>query len=93
MDRKIGADRGPDTICALPIWTESPCQARATVLIAFSLLMLLPACRPADEPQAELIRPVRVVTIEKLPSGETVSFTGHIKAEDEVNLSFGWADE
>ncbi len=52
------------------------------------MLMLIPACRPSEERKAEPIRPVRVVTVEMRPGGEAVSFTGHIKAEDEVNLSF-----
>src|SRR5512144_10494 len=60
----------------------------ATALIAISIPILLAACRPAEEPKTEPVRPVRVVKIEKLPGGESVSFTGHIKAEDEVNLSF-----
>ena len=51
-------------------------------------MMLLAACGPADEPKAEPIRPVRITTIEKAPGAEVASFTGHIKAEDEVNLSF-----
>jgi RND family efflux transporter MFP subunit len=66
-------------------------KARPTLsaaLIASSILLLLTACKPAEEPKAEPIRPVRVMTVEKGPDGEAVSFTGHIKAEDEVNLSF-----
>lgn len=50
--------------------------------------MLLGACKPAEEPKAEPIRPVRVMTVEKQPGGQAVSFTGQIQARDEVNLSF-----
>lgn len=33
-------------------------------------------------------RPVRTVTVEALADGETVSFTGQIRAKDQVNLAF-----
>ena len=60
----------------------------ANALIAIATLMLLGACKPAEEPKAEPIRPVRVMTVEKQPGGQAVSFTGQIQARDEVNLSF-----
>ena len=37
---------------------------------------------------AEPVRPVRVVTVEKREAGETVSLTGQVQAQEEVNLSF-----
>ena len=63
-------------------------SARAPSLLAFSLLALLVACRPAAEPPAPEIRPVRVMTVTKTVGGETVSLTGNIQAQTEVNLSF-----
>ena len=33
-------------------------------------------------------RPVRTVTVESQADGETVSFTGQIRAQDTVNLAF-----
>jgi len=63
-------------------------SARAPSLLAFSLLALLVACRPTAEPSAPEIRPVRVMTVTKTVGGETVTLTGNIQAQTEVNLSF-----
>ncbi|HSF58393.1 MAG TPA: hypothetical protein VLD83_10000, partial [Candidatus Binatia bacterium] len=63
-------------------------SARATSLLASSILILLVACRPAPEPPAPEIRPVRVMTVAKTTGGETVSLTGNIQAQTEVNLAF-----
>ena len=60
----------------------------APVLLAFALLTVLAACGPDEETEAEPIRPVRVVTVEKREAGETVSLTGQVQAQEEVNLSF-----
>jgi len=54
--------------------------------IAFALS--LAACRPPEEPPAAEIRPVRTVTVEELPGGETVTLTGRIEAQEEVRLAF-----
>lgn len=51
-------------------------------------LLMLAACGPAAAPPAPDIRPVRVVTVEKQPGGETVSLTGTVQAQTEVNLAF-----
>ncbi len=62
--------------------------ARAVVSLTF--LVLLTACQPVEEPQsiAEPIRPVRVITAEELPGGETVTLTGNVQAQDDVSLAF-----
>ncbi|MDS4043108.1 MAG: efflux RND transporter periplasmic adaptor subunit [Candidatus Competibacter sp.] len=57
-------------------------------LSAFALLALLAACKPVEEPEPEPIRPVRVTTVERQEGGETVSLTGQVEAQEEVNLSF-----
>lgn len=62
--------------------------ARVAGLSAFALLVLLAACKPVEEPQPEPIRPVRVTTVERQEGGETVSLTGQVEAQEEVNLSF-----
>ncbi|HYN77342.1 MAG TPA: efflux transporter periplasmic adaptor subunit, partial [Lamprocystis sp. (in: g-proteobacteria)] len=53
---------------------------------ALVLTGLLTACQPTEEQPIvpEPIRPVRVVTVEKLPGGETVTLTGNIQAQDDV---------
>ncbi|MFS2008653.1 efflux RND transporter periplasmic adaptor subunit [Azospirillum sp. CT11-132] len=57
-------------------------------LIAVPSLMLLAACGSAEEPVAEPVRPVRVVTVEKREVIETVSLPGQVEAQEEVSLSF-----
>jgi len=60
----------------------------ASVLLALALV--LSACQPSDEseePPAP-IRPVRVVTVDELPGGETVTLTGNFQARDDVSLGF-----
>jgi RND family efflux transporter MFP subunit len=51
-------------------------------------IVLLAACNRAEEEPAPEIRPVRVVTIEERPSGETVALTGTVQAEATINLAF-----
>ncbi len=52
------------------------------------ILILLAACRPAEELEPEPVRPVRVMTIEAREGGETVTLTGQIEAQEEVRLAF-----
>ncbi|MDX2167293.1 MAG: efflux RND transporter periplasmic adaptor subunit [Deltaproteobacteria bacterium] len=52
------------------------------------MLLLLAACRPAETPHVEAIRPVRAIAVERRTGGELVSLTGTIQAEAEVNLAF-----
>lgn len=62
--------------------------ARANALGAVALLALLAACGEPEEPAAPEVRPVRVITIEERAGGDTVSLTGTVQAEMEVNLAF-----
>lgn len=59
---------------------------RASVALAGMLVAV--SCGPAPQPEAEPLRPVRVMTVEKREGGETVSLTGRVEAEDNVSLSF-----
>jgi membrane fusion protein, multidrug efflux system len=59
-----------------------------SALLVVATLALLAACNPAEEPAAPEIRPVRVVVGEQRPGGDTVSLTGTVHAETEVNLGF-----
>ncbi|WP_295456196.1 efflux RND transporter periplasmic adaptor subunit [uncultured Thiodictyon sp.] len=65
-------------------------RVRVSLPGVLALAVLLGACRPAEAPKAEPapIRPVRVVTVEELPGGETVTLTGTVQSQDEVNLAF-----
>jgi RND family efflux transporter MFP subunit len=62
--------------------------ARVAGLSAFALLALLAACKPVEKPEPEPVRPVRVTTVERQEGGETVTLTGQVEAQKEVNLSF-----
>lgn len=55
-------------------------------LLAIALLFV--GCGAPEEAQPPEIRPVRAVSVESLPGGETVTLTGRIDAEEEVNLAF-----
>lgn len=56
--------------------------------IALAALTLIAACRPAQEPPPPEIRPVRTMTVMKLAAGQTVSLTGTVQAQTEVNYAF-----
>ncbi len=62
--------------------------ARANALGAVTALALLAACGQTEEAAAPEVRPVRVITIEERAGGDTVSLTGTVQAEMEVNLAF-----
>ena len=55
--------------------------------VVLAALMLAGCDGGPPAPQAE-IRPVRVVSVERQAGGETVSLTGTVQAETEVNLAF-----
>src|SRR5262245_50874295 len=67
--------------------------ARTLGLLALATLTLLSACRRAEEPPPPEIRPVRVVSVEQRAAGDTVSITGNVQAQTEVNLSFRVDDQ
>src|SRR4051794_23774740 len=56
--------------------------------LALALLPLLGACDDDAPPPAPEIRPVRVVTAEPRRGGESVTLTGTVAPETEVNLAF-----
>ena len=62
--------------------------SRTLGLLALATLTLLSACRRPEEPPPPEIRPVRVVSVEQRAAGDTVSITGNVQAQTEVNLSF-----
>lgn len=57
-------------------------------LVAVAAGFAIAACDQAAEPQAEPVRPVRVVTASERAGGEVVSLTGTIRAEEEAQLAF-----
>jgi len=61
---------------------------RATALLALATLALLSACnRAAEAPQPE-VRPVRAITIERRAAGDSITLTGSVQAQTEINLAF-----
>ena len=53
-----------------------------------TLALLNPACQRTEEPPPPEVRPVRVITVEKRAAGDTVSLTGTVQAQTEINFSF-----
>jgi RND family efflux transporter MFP subunit len=63
-------------------------SSRAFALLPLAALVLLSACRRADEPPVPEVRPVRVVTVAKGMAGDMVTLIGTVQAQTEINLSF-----
>jgi RND family efflux transporter MFP subunit len=57
-------------------------------LLVFASVAFVASCQRVEEPAPPEIRPVRVIKIERSVGGDTVSLTGTVQAEREVNLSF-----
>ncbi len=57
-------------------------------LLCVLSLMLLSACGRGDEAEKPEIRPVRTVTIAEGAAGGTVSLSGRVQAQAEINQSF-----
>ena len=64
------------------------CRPKTAVFVALGALLLLTACKRADEVAAPEIRPVRVTTIESRATNGVVSLTGTVQAQTEINLAF-----
>jgi RND family efflux transporter MFP subunit len=61
----------------------------ATACVAFgALLTLMAGCQRAVEAPPPEIRPVRAITVQTLAAGSTVTMTGTVQAETEINQSF-----
>ena len=58
------------------------------LVLGSALLLALASCGKEQKAQAPQPRPVRTVTVALRESGETVTLTGHIAAEDEAALAF-----
>ncbi len=58
------------------------------ILFAAALPLALAACQQEEEARPVVPRPVRAVSVEKAPTGQTTVLTGHIAAEKEVAFGF-----
>jgi RND family efflux transporter MFP subunit len=59
-----------------------------STILALAALALLSACQRAAETPAPEIRPVRVTTIANRATSSSISLTGTVQAQNEINLSF-----
>lgn len=57
-------------------------------IIACATIVLLSACQSGQDEEVTEVRPVRVIAIADRASDGSVSLTGTVQAESEVNLSF-----
>ena len=62
--------------------------ARAAGVATCLLVLLVTGCKRKEEEPPEEIRPVRVTTVEAQAAGDTVSLTGTVQAQTEVNYAF-----
>jgi RND family efflux transporter MFP subunit len=68
---------------------DQPARGRVRAFVAASAFALLIAgCNQEAKTEPPLPRPVRTVTVEKGKVGDSVTLTGDIRAENEVNLAF-----
>jgi RND family efflux transporter MFP subunit len=58
------------------------------IALAIVLFVLVAGCKRAEEAPREEVRPVRVITVEPRRAGETISLTGTVQAQTEVNYAF-----
>ena len=72
------------------VLAQSGSTASVAGFCAVLLATLLAGCQRDDgaDTAPPPIRPVRVVTVEKLPGGEAVTLTGTIQAKEDVSLAF-----
>jgi RND family efflux transporter MFP subunit len=60
----------------------------AKILLALAAFASLAACQRTVEAPAPEVRPVRTQTVGKVDAGGTVSLTGNVQAQNEINLAF-----
>lgn len=58
---------------------------RLLIIVACALVV---ACQRAQEAPPPEVRPVRVIKIEKRAAGDTLTMTGNVQAQSEINLAF-----
>ena len=63
-------------------------EVRPIKTVLLLICLALAACGETAQSQQEILRLVRVVTIEELASDEPVSLSGVVRAEKEVDLAF-----
>ena len=67
---------------------KAPSRQRRRGLLVLLLPFVLGACDDGAPPSVAEVRPVRVVTVAPRSGGDSVSLTGTVAAETEVNLAF-----
>jgi membrane fusion protein, multidrug efflux system len=77
-----------NTMRPLTASLHAACRTMSRLPACLGVLLLLGACDDNAPPPAPEIRPVRVVTVAPRSGGDSVSITGTVAAETEVNLAF-----
>jgi membrane fusion protein, multidrug efflux system len=72
-------------LCTRELPAGGPIRA---LVVASALALVLVGCNQEAKTEPPLPRPVRTVTVEKGTVGDSVTLTGDIRAENEVNLAF-----
>ncbi len=62
--------------------------SRSSLLSLVAMAALLSACQRSVEAPPPEIRPVRAITVQSLAAGSTVTMTGTVQAQTEINQSF-----
>ena len=86
-DNRQDQQQGSQAVSPISLTDRRNVTPRAAVL-ALAALAALSACRRAEEPPPPEVRPVRVISVEQRAAGDTVSLTGTVQAQTEVNFSF-----
>jgi membrane fusion protein, multidrug efflux system len=63
-------------------------RVRTWPLLLSAIALGIVSCGPEKKAEGPQPRPVRTITAERQDSGETVTLTGHIQAEDEAAMAF-----
>jgi RND family efflux transporter MFP subunit len=87
-DGRCAASQRLEEAAANRLSRRLPRAIPRAALVALASLALLSACRREAEEVPEPPRPVRVTSIEMRSTGDTVTLTGSVQAETEINLSF-----
>jgi membrane fusion protein, multidrug efflux system len=70
------------------VWTTVPAKRPLPGILLAGLLASVAGCDSSDIPSESIVRPVRVVTVEKNKAGQTVQLAGTVESQIQVDLAF-----
>ena len=62
--------------------------SRSAIGPACTAMLILAGCSQEADERPPQVRPVQTITVERISTGQTTTFTGHIQAQDQVSLAF-----